>query len=203
MKLIVLSNPTNLNNEHELLCSLFEAGLEYYHLRKPDFSKEKMENFLKQIPQKYFNKIVLHSHHDLAEKYNLKGKHISSNYAELKGDSKYISTSFHSFKDIENCKEKYDYVFLSPIFDSISKQDYPSNFDKKELTKFFIQQAKTFDIIALGGMNENTIYDAMEMGFDGVALLGGIWMATNPLEKFKVLLKVCKEFNKTKDEQIA
>lgn len=203
MKLIVISNPTNFKNEHEILCSLFLSGLEYFHLRKPDFSKEEMENFLKEISPKYFNRIVLHSHHDLVERYNLYGKHISSNHIELKGDSQYISTSFHSLEEIENCKEKYDYVFLSPIFDSISKQHYPSNFDKKELAQFLIQHPKTVDIIALGGINKNTIYDAMKIGFDGVAVLGGLWISNNPIETFNLLLNVCKEFNKAKDEQIA
>lgn len=203
MKLIVISNPTNLNNEHDILCSLFEAGLEYYHLRKPDLSKEELDNYLQQIPLKYLNKIVLHSHHDLLEKYNLKGKHISSTKLNLKGDSKYISTSFHTLEEIENCKEKYDYVFLSPIFDSISKQEYPSNFNKKQLTDFFIKHTKIVDVIALGGINEKTIDGALAYGFDGVAVLGGIWMSNNPLQIFNRLLKICKNFNKTKDEQIA
>lgn len=203
MKLIVLSDPTNFNNEHKVLCSMFEAGLEYYHLRKPDFSKEEMESFIKQIPSKYFHRIVLHSHHELVEKYDLKGKHLSSKTAELKGDQKYISTSFHSLNEIENCKEKYDYVFLSPIFDSISKQDYKSNFDKKQLTYFFAHHTKNFDVIALGGINEKTISNALSYGFNGVAVLGGIWISNNPIEKFNVLLNVCMEFNKTKDEQIA
>lgn len=203
MKLIVISNPTNFKNEHEILCSLFESGLEYFHLRKPDFSKEEMESFLEQIPLKYLNKIVLHSHHDLLEKYNLKGKHISSTKLNLKGDSKYISTSFHTLEEIENCKEKYDYVFLSPIFDSISKRGYSSNFDKKQLPDFFTNHPKTVDIIALGGINKNTVFDAMKIGFDGVAVLGGLWMSNNPLQTFNHLLKICKEFNKVKNEQRA
>lgn len=204
MKLIVISNPTNLNNEHEILCSLFLSGLEYFHLRKPDFSKEEMENFLKKISPNYFNKIVLHSHHGLVEKYNLKGKHISSNHIEFKSDSKYISTSFHTLEEIENCKEKYDYVFLSPIFDSISKAGYKSNFDLNELNHSpLLRRGAGGEVIALGGINKNTIYDAMKIGFDGVAVLGGLWMSNNPIETFNLLLNVCKEFNKAKDEQIA
>ncbi len=195
MKLIVLSNPTHLKNEHEWLCSLFEMGLEYYHLRKPGFEKSAIENFLKQISPNYYNRIVLHSHYELAEKYNLKGIHISS---PERGNllSKCVSTSFHSLKEIEDCEQKYEYAFLSPIFDSISKQGYQAAFGKKELNLFFDSRTKNIDIIALGGINEQTIPEAMSYGFDGVAVLGAVWMSTNPVEKFNKLLSVCNIFTK-------
>jgi thiamine-phosphate pyrophosphorylase len=187
MKFIVISNPTELINEQEILCSLFEAGLEYYHLRKPEFEINEMEFFLKMIPEKYYERIVLHSHHELTKKYNLKGCHNSPLERGLRGVSKHVSTSFHSLKELKDCKEKYAYVFLSPIFDSISKQNYRSGFNKEEL-KEFLKNNNT-EIIALGGVDENTIQDAIEMGFDGVAVLGAIWLSKDPLKKFVALQK--------------
>jgi thiamine-phosphate pyrophosphorylase len=189
MKLIVISNPTNLNNEHEITCSLFDAGLKYFHLRKPDFSKNEMDNFLKQMPEKYFDRIVLHSHFELQEKYNLKGIHTKPHLQKTTLNEISISASFHSFKEIEECKEKYDYFFLSPIFNSISKENYKAAFDRSEL-KCFLDHNKERNIIALGGMDEHTIPDAIESGFNGVAVLGALWMSTDPLQKF-LRLKNC------------
>lgn len=191
MKLIVISNPIDFKNEHEITCSLFAAGLEYYHLRKPDFSKGKMESFLKQIPQKYFDRIILHSHFELLEKYNLKGIHTKFPVQKEQIEETFISASFHSFKEIEECKEKYDYAFLSPIFNSISKKNYNAAFDRSEL-KYFLENNKEKNIIALGGIDELTIPQANKSGFDGVAVLGALWMSTDPLGKFIRLKNCCK-----------
>ncbi|MGZ4060107.1 MAG: thiamine phosphate synthase [Bacteroidia bacterium] len=171
MKLIVISYPTNLSNELEILCSLFEAGLECFHVYKPSFSEEEIQNYIHEIPSKYHNKIVLHSDY----------------------------LKFHSLKEIENCKEKYEYAFLSPIFDSISKTGYKSGFKRKEI-KEFLKNNNT-KIIALGGIDENTIQEAINLGFDGAAVLGAIWMSKDPLEKFINLQNSLKKINAIKEVQ--
>lgn len=191
MKLIIISNPEPIANEVNIVNTLFDEGLEYFHLRKPNFNFNEMEEYIQCISLKHLNKIVLHSHHSLAEKYKLKGKHKTSIAIDTTGDTKYISTSFHSLEKIENCKENYDYVFLSPVFDSISKQGYKSNLNLKEV-KQFLQSKKALLLgkdlggacIALGGINEHNIQTALEMGFAGVAVLGAIWNSDDKLKSF-------------------
>ncbi len=157
MKLIVISNPTNLNNEQEIICSLFEAGMEIFHVYKPLFSKEEILNYIQEIPSQYHNKIVIHSDY----------------------------FKFHSLKEMDDCKEEYSYAFLSPIFDSISKAGYKSKFDLKELKRSpLLGRGAGGEVIALGGIDENTIHEAVDLGFDGVAVLGAIWMSEDPLKNF-------------------
>jgi len=197
MKLILISNPINLNNEHTLLCSLFENGLEYFHLRKSDFTSDEMEAYIKQIPAEYLSKIVLHSHHHLVDKYHLKGKHkTSANTSEItvkqliadKADERrienFISTSFHSTEEIMACDYNYEYAFLSPIFDSISKKGYTSKFNQTELKSFLSTRDKKMELIALGGISEETIHQAMDLGFNGIAVLGAIWNSKIPVKHF-------------------
>jgi thiamine-phosphate pyrophosphorylase len=194
MKLIVISNPTNLNNEHTLLSSLFENGLEYFHLRKPDFTSDEMEAYLQQIPAEYLSKIVLHSHHHLVDKYSLKGKHkTTANTSEIsvkqllvdeRRVENFISTSFHSVEEILACDYNYEYAFLSPIFDSISKKGYTSKFNQSELKSFLSTHGKKMELIALGGINEETVHQAIDLGFDGIAVLGAIWNSKNPVKHF-------------------
>ncbi len=226
MKLIVLSNPTNLNNEHAFLCSLFEEGLSYFHLRKPHFSFNEMEAYIQQVPAVYRNKIVLHSHHLLVEKYNLKGKHLSflnqlrnnnssANISEISENKKIklhadsadkrrnnnnISTSFHSLEEIKDNNKNYEYIFLSPDFDSISKQGYKSNFDNAALKTFLNGSKKTTEIVALGGIDEHKILQVVDLGFDGVAVLGALWQSEHPVEKFKKLATICNSVNTIKKE---
>jgi len=202
MKLIVISNPVNLNNEHKLLISLFENGLEYFHLRKPGFTSEELEAYIRQIPSEYKNRIVLHTHHHLVDTYNLKGKHKTSESAnigetgvqQLPADNaderrKYISTSFHSIDEVLVCNYDYEYVFLSPVFDSISKENYKTTFNKNELKSFLNSYTEKIKIVALGGINEDSISQTIDMGFDGVAMIGAIWNNKNPVEEFMSLKK--------------
>lgn len=153
--LIVISNPLPIKGEHQIINQLFDEGLEIFHFYKPSFSKEETENFIQQVSVEYRNRIVLHSHY----------------------------FKFHSLKELEDCKEKYDYAFLSPIFDSISKGGYKSNYDLSEIKDFF--KNRNEKIIALGGIDEDKIDTVKELGFSGIALLGAIWQSENPIDKFK------------------
>lgn len=159
MKLIIISSPTAVPKEHEIINSLFEKGLEMFQVHKPFFSKEKIQNYIRQFPEKYHNKIFLHSQF----------------------------LKFHSLKELEAYKQKYEYAFLSPIFDSISKIDYKSKFDLQEVKA----KIKGRNIIALGGVDESKIEICLNLGFAGVAVLGAIWQNKKPIEKFLKLKSIC------------
>jgi thiamine-phosphate pyrophosphorylase len=192
LKLIVLSNPVNITNEHQVVRSLFDAGLNYFHLRKPSAVKGELENFIERIPEKYHERIVLHSHVELMERFDLKGIHYSVLTPEV-NTTRFFSTSFHTFEEIEQCKYRYDYAFLSPVFNSISKPGYQAAFNKIELQKFLNDKQ---NLIALGGIDEHTIPEAIEMGFSGLAVLGALWNAKDPLKKFNCLQNSMYELQK-------
>lgn len=201
MKLAVISNPAALNNEHEIVSSLFDLGLTYFHLRKPSFSPIELENYIRLIPQKHHDKIIVHSHFQLAAKYDLKGIHVSPLlYTEENVNKKYkhISTSFHSVDEIKNCKVKYDYAFLSPIFNSISKPGYQAAFESDELKSFLKKNRSA--IFALGGIDVDSISEVKEMGFDGAAVLGSIWLNEKPVEKYLQLQNACLKNETLKKE---
>ncbi|MBI4946581.1 MAG: thiamine phosphate synthase [Bacteroidetes bacterium] len=167
MQLIVISSPTDVPNEHEIINSLFEEGLEMFQLHKPTFSKEEIKQFVQQIPFKYHNRISLHS--DFPK--------------------------FHSLKELEEHKEKYEYAFLSPIFDGISKVGYKSNFDLQDLKNSPLLRRGVGGeaLIALGGIDEDKIEICSEVGFAGVAVLGAIWKNSSPVEKYKSLKAKCQK----------
>lgn len=200
MRLIVISNPINIDNEQAILSSLFDSGLEIFHLRKPDFTAKELEEYILNIPQQYRNRVVLHSHHPLAVKHELKGVHFTYKNPYQGSDNfpkeMHRSASLHSLEEIQNAAPIFQYLFISPVFDSISKVDYKSHIDKIALKWFLQGETKTSEIIALGGINSDTIAEAADMGFDGIALLGSIWMSTKPIESFKELLSVTGGFNK-------
>lgn len=191
MKLIVISSPVNIKNEIENIVALFELGLKYFHLRKPDFSREQYKRFLALIPREYRKYIIIHHYHQLIKDYQIKGIHHTSKteFEEILSKNIHQSKSFHSLAEIQTNKYPYHYVFLSPIFNSISKVGYQSKFNFTELETFLKNRNKLTEIIALGGIKIENVEKAMEMGFDGIAILGTIWQETD----FKNRLETCKK----------
>lgn len=225
MKLILISYPTNIDNEHKIITHLFEQGLEYFHLRKTDFSFQDFKQYLRNIPDKYYPRIIIHSHFNLLNDYNLKGVHFNKNNIHLVREYQSMrihkSISAHSFDELLKLDKTYDYAFLSPVFNSISKPDYKSKFNFEEITQFFNPltlssyakapldrtlrrtRRKTIstDIIALGGIDIDKIEPAYKMGFSGVAVLGYIWNnyiidrnIKTVIETFKKLKEKCQKF---------
>ncbi|MES2138941.1 MAG: thiamine phosphate synthase [Bacteroidota bacterium] len=187
---IVISNPTVIADEQRIIQQLFDEGLEVFHIRKKEFSENEMRTFIERISEKYFSKIVLHSHYSLVKEYDLKGIHVPVDFKN-EGSNGTLSVSFHSLDEVEKFDKKFDYGFLSPVFDSISKEGYKSKFDFSEL-KTYLMNRKILNqgtgnglVIALGGIDEDKIEKVKELGFSGIALLGAIWQSENSVEKFK------------------
>lgn len=190
MKLILVSDPGKIEGEHELVNEVLELGLDYFHLRKPDYTKKEIEAFLRRINPKYIKKVMLHSHHMLVGKYNIGGFHFPKSFLQNEDHIKLleliknarkrrlrIGTSVHSLQDAANLKG-FNYYFLSPVFDSISKEGYKTKFDYEVLREFINDISSNKDqpeAIALGGIDENNIAKIKDFGFSGVALLGAIW----------------------------
>jgi thiamine-phosphate pyrophosphorylase len=81
-------------------------------------------------------------------------------------------------------KPTVDYVFLSPIFDSISKVGYQSSYTTDELTRARDEGVIDRNVIAMGGISLDRIPQVAELGFGGVALLGDVWSRANNRVEF-------------------
>ncbi|MET3126457.1 thiamine-phosphate pyrophosphorylase [Arcicella rosea] len=188
MQKVILSNPTDFDGEIAIIEQLLMEESLIFHLRKPDKNLKQLEDFLRSIPAKFYKKIVLHSHHELIKKYNLRGIHITeairqnmdetvmSNMIKLfRNRGLSVSFSLHTLNAIENLSFKADYVFLSPILKSISKTDYIGAFTMDELQFFFqVRKSKT-PVYALGGIREENSAFLKRIGFQGFVLMGAVW----------------------------
>lgn len=146
------------------------------HLRKPEASLEAYKRLLLQIPEQWHSRIVLHEHFKLAEEYKLHGIHLNRRCSVA--PNAYhgsISCSCHTIEEVITQKDSKDYVFLSPIFDSISKVGYHAAFSPTLLKQAAVENVIDEKVIALGGLTANNIPLVKEWHFSGVALLGDIW----------------------------
>lgn len=98
-----------------------------------------------------------------------------------------MSVSCHSFEEIDALPFEPNYVFLSPVFDSISKPGYPSAFTPEYLKENL--QKRRIPVIALGGITAEKVAECRKMGFRGVALLGHVW--EQPVEAVAVSPTSC------------
>lgn len=195
--MIVITNPSAVLNEISIIDSLFEEGLSLLHIRKPDFSEIEMTHFIQQIKMEYRSNLVLHSHHRLVEDFGINRIHFSEkaraqnfDYPARFSKSCRYTTSTHSIEHFNALEENFDYAFLSPVFKSISKEDYHPKENLFEALKSRTNN-KT-KAIALGGIDSENIKKTLENGFDDVALLGTIWNNENPIKQFKLCQKIAQ-----------
>ena len=185
---IVITLPQFFDGEAEAITAKFQCGLQRLHLRKPESSAEECRALLRAIPACYHPRITLHDHFELTEEFNLGGVHLNRRNPQVpEGWGGCVSVSCHSIDELAKRKSEgfltfggvaggsFDYLTLSPIFDSISKQGYQAAFTPEQLI-----QAKTEGIIdnrvmALGGISSDNVDEALHYGFGGVLALGDAW----------------------------
>lgn len=172
MQTIVITPPGRLKDEAVICNNLFARGMPLLHLRKPGADRETYERFILQIEPRYRQRIVIHGHYGLAGKYRLHGIHLKpdgttehARYPDMA-----VSVSCHSLEEIRALPFRPAYCFLSPVFDSISKQGYTSRFDPLPDVS-----GMPVPVIALGGITPEAVDRCRAAGFRGVAALGYIW----------------------------
>lgn len=194
--LAVISKENITKDEANIVNQLFRNGLSCFHLRKKTTKEQYYRNYIEAIEPHFRDKIMLHNFHDLAIEYNLKGVHWKEANRQVDNLEKEVnkfkekgfccSTSYHQKEELEQTAALFNYVFLSPVFSSISKTEYAGkNLDVTNLNRN--------NIFALGGVKVSNINDSKKLGYNGVATLGSVWLDKNPLSAF---LSLKEEYQK-------
>lgn len=195
MHLIVITEPQFVTNEATIIAQLLHWGVDLMHLRKPESSADELAKLIEAIPTAYHNRLVLHDHFDLAAHFTLHGLHLNRRNSVLPPNHKgTVSQSCHTLDEVKVCKTKCNYVFLSPVFNSISKLGYTSAFTLKALSEAKKQSIIDQNVLALGGITAANIDKVKHYGFGGVALLGDIWSRTadkNFEEYVRKIVEIC------------
>lgn len=206
MKVVVITPSKKDDNEIASVIQMFEAGLETLHVRKTRFSTKELEEYIKEIPAHFHNRIIIHSHHRLALKYNLKGVHFTSTHLKNKlqlwwntrmiylRKPKLIKTiSYKRANDLyPEQKVKTTYCFLGTMFHNLNGELY-SGFYAETVEAVIKKSGKK--IYARGGVNEKSVELAYKLGFHGIALYGHLWKNPSPFTKYIEFIRFCKEKN--------
>jgi thiamine-phosphate pyrophosphorylase len=196
--MIVISNPQFIPTEIAVINALFEAGLEVFHLRKPEANISEMKDFISQIDDQFHSRIMIHSHYELLDSFNLRGIHFTEKTKELQDSFAHAtcikSMAVHDLPELDNVKPFIDYVFLSPLFPSVSKEGYSKQWDFEEL-KSELAIKRNFRIIALGGITLGNVKTVNQLGFDDYALLGSIWEPVKSGCPISQIVSIFKSYN--------
>ncbi|SDT13768.1 thiamine-phosphate pyrophosphorylase [Mucilaginibacter mallensis] len=197
MELIVISNSGPIADESIIVNNLFQSGLKYFHIRKPESDIQTVRELINGIAPRYYGRISLHQFHEIGPEYGIKRLHytelarIRLNQQQLQSkvdDGFILSTSIHDIS-ILPVLTHFDYAFYGPVFNSISKPGYQSKLPADfKLDKTNIKTK----VIALGGVEACNLIRIKNMGFDGAAVLGMLWNEPHKApEGFRQLKEAC------------
>jgi thiamine-phosphate pyrophosphorylase len=192
--LAVLSLPGVFAGEADSMEALLTAGVGRLHLRKPEATPAELEALLRRLAPRWGERLVLHGpgSRELALRYGVPNVHGAVAEAGLapKGSGApavrregpgggpmvdasglVLSTSVHGWEEMSRLPAGLAYAFISPLFDSISKQGYGAN------AGLLKQPNREWPClpVGLGGVSGETIGLMLQQGWKGAAVLGWIW----------------------------
>lgn len=144
------------------------------HLRYPGIGRDAMQGLLEAIPSDLHSRLSLHDATEVAALYPTVGVHINSRNSEVASAldlrGRVVSRSCHSLAEVNDSDDGYAYVFLSPVFDSLSKEGYKSAFDLNDSA--LRETLAAHAVVALGGVEPTKFETLKAAGFCGAAMLG-------------------------------
>ncbi|MCJ7933722.1 MAG: thiamine phosphate synthase [Chryseobacterium sp.] len=186
--ILVITPEVMVPDETEIINQMFQEGLDLLHIRKPQITRNEMSDFIRKIDSSFYPQLVLHTHSELGEDYGISRFHVrekdrqEKKYKPFK-EGNIISTSVHSITSYNSLEKEWEYAFISPFFPSISKKGYGANSTVVREIKH--RNNTGVKLIALGGIDQGNIGEALNAGADGAALLGAVWEDNNPLDVFR------------------
>ncbi|MGE9291018.1 MAG: thiamine phosphate synthase [Puniceicoccales bacterium] len=193
MKIYAISPEIEVAGEVGTVCDLLEAGLDAYHLRRPDEPEERTAHFLESLPDDIRPRVVLHQKHEWVDEYGLGGYHWKdrADWGECAPEiclqrrtGRSLSRSAHGRAGLVKPRVDWDYIFVSPVFPSISKAGYGSDqsgFEWEQAVRDYPAES----LMALGGIKVDTAQQASKLGFAGVVLHGYLWSNEDPVDAFR------------------
>lgn len=173
---VAITLPKAIVGEVAIIRRLLVEGFDVVHLRKPEAGIEYCRTLLEELTVAERAHIVIHDYYVLYEEYALRGVHINRNISRLPQDYRGTRTrSCHTLEEVVRYKDECDYLFLSPIFDSISKSGYSSAFSHDELQRAANEGIIDGRVVALGGVTPDKIPYLEALHFGGVAMSGAIY----------------------------
>lgn len=179
--IVVITMPDHTpEDEADRIRYMLKSGIvDRVHIRKPEWDTERIEKLIRTIGNEVYHRLSVHSCPELLELYPVLGYHFSALRSVPSKRPPVLSYSCHTLEEVYQKGKECDYVTLSPVFDSISKQGYKAATFGPKAEYNTLQTVRT---IALGGVTPVHFGELRRRGYRGAAMLGHAW--GTPLQKF-------------------
>jgi thiamine-phosphate pyrophosphorylase len=185
MRIFVISPESADPREVPAMEGFFSAGLERYHVRKPPWTREALEAWLKHLPPAWRPRIFLHRHPSLAAKLGLGGAHDRDEEAPSRPPGS--SRSCHGIASLRRNLPLQRTLLFGPVFASLTKPGYgpAPDFPWDELTSLLGNRTPAdARVLAVGGVAAGRLARCRDLGFDGAAVLGAVWNEPDPVAAY-------------------
>jgi thiamine-phosphate pyrophosphorylase len=171
------------------------AGCRWVSLRERDLPEAKQAALLRELldrAREFDAKVTLHGDPTQARLARAHGVHLAtgSDAAEARrmlGSDALIGLSIHSAEEARVLDAKLvDYVIAGPVFETASKPGYGPALGPEGLA--LIVEASSVPVIAIGGIVAENIPDCRVAGAAGVAVMGGVMRAADPVDAVMQLI---------------
>lgn len=186
-RVIGITRPDFFEGEAARISELLASHrVDLIHVRKPEATQLQVASLLSQLSAQERRCVMIHDFFPLAPQFGLRGIHLNGRHSQI---PVYIHSGFkvscgcHSFGELMAQKARtdadglplMDYLFLSPVFDSISKHGYRSTFAPQVLAEAAKRGVIDQRVVALGGVRPAKFDQLSQWHFGGAAMLGNLW----------------------------
>lgn len=180
--------------------SALKGGITCLQLREKDmdeasFLLEAIE--IKKLCEKYNVPFIINDNVNIAIQCGADGVHVGqsdmevSEVRKLVGDNMIIGVSAHNVEEAKAAEAGgADYLGVGAIYQTTTKQD-ATYVTLNELKR--ICNSVKIPVVAIGGMDRNTISSLSGTGVDGVAMVSAIFAVDNIEQECRKLLRLSKD----------
>lgn len=171
------------------------GGVTMVQLREKECSTAEFVSYAKALKKAlapYDVALVANDRVDVALAADLDGVHIGQSdmsYEDARrvlGDDKIIGLSVENLDEVVAANSlDVDYIGISPLYATATKTDTAVPFGLDGCRRAV--ELSRHRTVAIGGLNQATIPDAMAQGIDGVAVVSAIMSAPNPYLATKLI----------------
>jgi len=205
LKIIVYTPESRVEREIELIAGMLSAGADYLYLRRQGEDDAYWMAYAEQLPFADQGKIFTSSFRVLHEMglggFHFTGKAIAGldkqdlveNLKMLEQSGKKSSATVRSLEELQQLDGHLDILLFSPVFESISKPGYRQDRNLEALKDYLQKRTSKTAVFAQGGINFDRIEEVKSLGFDGITLLGALWVRSGQvMSDFEKIVAKCR-----------
>lgn len=179
-----------------ILEASMEAGCRWIMVRGKTVPAAAVEDAVStalKISRAHDGRVYVNGHPEIVSRMGAHGLHLPSGWSvprarEMVRVNLPIGVSTHSMEEaVQAYHAGADYITLSPIYKSISKEGYDRVLGLNELGK--VVKRIGIPVIALGGISPGRAHPCLEAGARGVAVMGAVIQSADPYNVVRMLVE--------------